>query len=44
MFPSIRKSDFIYDNLEHIGSINYEVGQKIEGCRIIQGYTQAKLV
>lgn len=43
MFTSVRKSDFIYDNLEHIGSINYEMGKKIEGCRIIQGYTQAKL-
>ncbi|MGL5028851.1 MAG: WO male-killing family protein Wmk [Wolbachia pipientis] len=43
MFTSVRKSDFIYDNLEHIGSINYEVGQKIEDCRIIRGYTQAKL-
>ncbi|WP_419198845.1 helix-turn-helix domain-containing protein [Wolbachia endosymbiont of Rhagoletis cingulata] len=46
MSTSVRKiavSDFSYVNLEHIGSINYEMGKKIEGCRIIQGYTQAKL-
>ncbi|MGL9779257.1 MAG: WO male-killing family protein Wmk [Wolbachia sp.] len=43
MFPSIRKSSFIYNNSEYIGSINYEMGKKIEGCRIIQGYTQVEL-
>jgi len=47
MFTSfIRKTavnDFIYGDLEHIGSINYEMGKKIEGCRVIQGCSQAKL-
>ncbi len=46
MFASVGKTafrGFIYDNSEHIGSVSYELGKKIEGCRIVQGYTQAKL-
>ncbi|MGL9731616.1 MAG: hypothetical protein ACR5KX_02200 [Wolbachia sp.] len=46
MSISVKKtsdSNFIYDSLEHIGSINYKVGKRIESCRIIQGYTQAYL-
>ncbi|WP_341820863.1 helix-turn-helix domain-containing protein [Wolbachia endosymbiont (group A) of Myopa testacea] len=46
MFASVGKTafrGFIYDNLKHIGSVSYELGKKIEGYRIVQGYTQAKL-
>lgn len=43
MFTSVRKNDFIYDDLEHIGSLNYEMGKKIEGYRVIHGYSQAEL-
>ncbi|KAB2978037.1 MULTISPECIES: WO male-killing family protein Wmk [Wolbachia] len=38
MFTSVRKSDF-----NPVGSINYEIGQKVESCRLIQGYNQREL-
>ncbi len=35
MFTSVRKSDF--------SSVNYEIGQKVESCRLMQGYNQIEL-
>lgn len=42
MFIPVREvSDFSYVNL--VGSISYKIGQKIENCRLMKGYTQAEL-
>ncbi|WP_265026402.1 WO male-killing family protein Wmk [Wolbachia endosymbiont (group A) of Bibio marci] len=38
MFVSVRKSDF-----NSVSSISYEIGQKVENCRLMQEYTQAEL-
>ncbi len=40
MFVPVRK---VSDYVNLVGSISYEIGQKIESCRLMEGYTQAEL-
>lgn len=35
--------NYSYDNTKYIRSINYKIGQEIESCRLMQGYTQKDL-